>query len=278
MELNVNDYKLSEYEETEIKKLLQNQNSLIHDDLEQIWNLMDRVWDELGCNNTKLNWDNIQRFYEHPIWLLNGLFIEQHNLSIKHRSVISNWVVTHHGISQVLDYGGGFGTIARLIVSKKSPLSVDIYEPHPIECIKEKILDYKNIKFINSLNSKYDVIISTDVLEHVPEPLKVLSDMIQHLEDDGYLIIANCFYPVIKCHLPCTFHLRYTFNMFARYMGLEMIGLIEGSHATLFKKKKRVSVNWTLVKFMEINSKIVFPFLEFSKPILKPVYRLLFKH
>ena len=49
------------------------------DDLENIWQLLDRVWNKLGCNNKKLNWSNIDKFYSHPVWLLNGLFIERNS-------------------------------------------------------------------------------------------------------------------------------------------------------------------------------------------------------
>jgi len=37
---------------------------------------MDLVWDDYGCDNKNLNWENIGKFYSHPVWLLNGLFIE----------------------------------------------------------------------------------------------------------------------------------------------------------------------------------------------------------
>ncbi len=277
MNINQKMIDLPQSQRQKIDILLRKSEGLFTDDLERIWYMMDMVWDELDCDNKHLDWEKMAQFYDHPIWLLNGLFIEQHDLSMQHRNSISDWVANQNEISQVLDYGGGFGTLARLIANKKPSLLIDIYEPHPSEYAKEKIIKYENIKLINKFNKKYDVIISTDVLEHVPEPLKLFYEMIENVKDNGYLIIANCFYPVIKCHLPCTFHLRYTFNLFAKYMGLEVIGQLEGSHATLFRKKRKVSVNWEFIKLMEINSKIIFPFLELSKRILKPIYRLLFK-
>ena len=67
--------------------------------------------------------------------------------------------------------------------------------------------------------------------------------MIKSVKTGVYLVIANCFYPVIKCHLPQNFHLKYTFNQFTKMLGLEVIGLLEDSHATIYKKVVDVNPN-----------------------------------
>jgi 2-polyprenyl-6-hydroxyphenyl methylase/3-demethylubiquinone-9 3-methyltransferase len=118
---------------------------------------------------------------------------------------------------------------------------------------------------------------STDVLEHVPDPLKDFSKMIESVKIDGYLVIANAFFPMIKCHLPQNFHFRYTFNQLAKMMGLEVVGILEGSHATIFKRVEYVEINWSKVRFYEKISQISFPLIEILKPVLKPIKRLLFK-
>ena len=273
MKINYSDLNLNQTVKNEISCLL---GSVDHnkDDLENIWQLMDLVWDEYGCDNKKLNWSNINKFYSHPVWLLNGLFIEQHALSMQHRNAISDWIADKSSISKILDYGGGFGTLARLIADRKPSLLVEIYEPHPSDYAKQKISDYPQIQFIGNIKEKYDVLVTTDVLEHVPDPLKTFEEMVLCVTDNGYLIIANNFSPVIKCHLPQTFHLRYTFNVFARLMGLMIVGPLEGSHATIFRKKSNKPVNWSIVRLLEKISKGLFPMIEFSKPILRPIYRL----
>jgi len=278
MKLNLsNENNLTQLEKTEIRNLLKNEVPKLKTDLQQMWYLMDMVWDEYGCNNKILNWDNIDKFYFHPVWLLNGLFIEQHALSMQHRNVISNWIADNPSISKMLDYGGGFGTLARLIADENPSLLVDIYEPHPSDYLKQKISDYPKIRFVSNIKDKYDVLVSTDVLEHVPDPLKTFEEMILSVRNNGYLIIANNFFPVIKCHLPQTFHLRYTFNVFAKFMNLVIVGPLEGSHATIFTKRSDKSVNWHFVRLLEKVSKGLFPLIEFSKLILRPIYRLL-KH
>lgn len=274
MKINYSSANLGQAVKGEISRLL-NFIDRDKDDLENIWQLMDIVWGEYGCDNKKLNWNDIGEFYSHPVWILNGLFIEQHELSMQHRHAISDWVAAKSSVSKILDYGGGFGTLARMIADKKPSLAVDIYEPHPSDYSKHRISNCRQIQFVSNIKTKYDVLVSTDVLEHVPDPLKIFEEMILSVKDNGYLVIANNFFPVIKCHLPQTFHLRYTFNIFAKLMGLIFVGPLAGSHATIFRKKRKKSVNWPVVRVSEKISKGIFPMIEFFKPILRPVYRLI---
>ena len=92
-----------------------------------------------------------------------------------------------------------------------------------------------NVHFIPNITEQYDCLIATDVLEHVPNPIEIFVRMIHCVKPNGYLLIANNFYPVIKCHLPRTFHLRYTFDIIAKNMGLKNCGILQGSHATIYK-------------------------------------------
>lgn len=232
--------------------------------LEQMWQMMDDVWDRLGCDHKNLHGEQISAFYNHPVWLLNGLFIEQHEISIQHRKSISNWIdLNSKKIKHILDYGGGMGTLAQIIAQSNQNINVDIYEPYPSQIAVKRLEKYPNIKFVDKLKQcKYDCLVSTDVLEHVADPLSLFAQMIESVKLDGYLIIANCFYPVIKCHLPQTFHLRYTFKTFAKLMGLKLIGVCQGSHATVYVKEKEKSLNWRQIRLIEAGSKFLFPILK----------------
>ena len=256
-------YPCTEAQIQEIKKLLSSSpnNS---PSLEQIWQMMDDVWDKLGCDNKNLNWEKISAFYNHPVWILNGLFIEQHQLSMQHRQSISDWInVNSEQIKYIVDYGGGMGTLAKVIAESNQNISIDIYEPYPSQVAVKRLEKYPNIKFVDELKKcKYDCIVSTDVLEHVAEPLSLFAQMINSVRLDGYLIIANCFYPVIKCHLPSTFHLRYTFKIFAKLMGLKLIGACQGSHATVYLKETEKSLNWRRIRQVEKLSKSIYPMLK----------------
>jgi 2-polyprenyl-3-methyl-5-hydroxy-6-metoxy-1,4-benzoquinol methylase len=259
VKIGLMDKNLSTIERRKIKELLLRKSENIGDDLEQMWYLMDLVWIDYGCDNKCLNWDKISNFYSDPVWLLNGLFIEQHSISMGHRHAISDWIVNNKFVN-VVDYGGGFGTLARLVAKKKSNIKMDIYEPHPSEFGLKRAGEYKNIKIIEKLNLNYDCLMSTDVLEHVPDPLKDLSKMIRSVKMGGHLIIANAFYPMIECHLPQNFHFRYTFNLFARIMGLEVVGPLNGSHATIFKKVNNQKISWKKLRFYESLSIVIYPF------------------
>lgn len=275
MEINLTDKNLTSLEKDEIERLLKREKSGL-DDLEQMWYLMDLIWDDYKCDNKNLNWEHIGAFYSHPVWLLNGLFIEQHEVSMRHRNAISDWVVKNN-FTNVVDYGGGFGTLARLIAQKNTNISMSIYEPHPSEFGLKRAAEFDNINIIKKLDSNYDCLISTDVLEHIPNPLNDFNNMIKSVKVGGFLVIANCFIPVIKCHLPQTFHLKYTFNQFAKMMGLEVVGILEGSHATIFRKLNNDEVDMSKIRFYEKLSKATFPVVETLKPILRPIKRLIFK-
>jgi len=276
MEIGLTDNNLTKIEKDEIEKILKRQNKKLLNDLDQMWYLMDLVWDDYKCDNKNLEFNKIGEFYFHPVWILNGLFIEQHNLSMNQRKAISDWIVKH-SLKNIVDYGGGFGTLARLIAEKDENIDVHIYEPHPSNFGLKRASEFDNINIIEKLNSKYDCLVSTDVLEHVPDPLKDFSAMINSVKVGGYLVIANCFAPVIKCHLPQTFHLRYTFNQFAKILGLEIIGSLEGSHATIFKKVSRREVDVSSIRFYEKLSKVLFSIILPLEPILKFIKKLIIK-
>ncbi len=230
--------------------------------LVDLWHLMDTVWGEIGCDAKRLQSDRLRQkmdqFYAHPIWLLNGLFVEHDVESRGQRQAIAQWLQQQADIQTLLDYGGGFGTLARCIADACPQISVDIFEPHPHAMAHQKIAAYPKVRFIDNLDGAYDCLVSTDVLEHVPDPLDTFAAMIDRVRLSGYLVIANCFHPVIACHLPCTFHLRYTFDQFAQLMGLEKVGPCAGSSATVYRKARQQSWNWPVLRRWESASKLLY--------------------
>jgi 2-polyprenyl-6-hydroxyphenyl methylase/3-demethylubiquinone-9 3-methyltransferase len=227
--------------------------------LEQMWQLMDQAWQQCGCNNRHPHSEQLAAFYSHPIWLLNGMFIEQHAVSMGHRQVITSAVAGLEPQS-VLDFGGGFGTLARLLAGALPQAEIAICEPYPPRHGIESCMPFANIRFVSELSRlSVDVLVSTDVLEHVPDPLALLAAMVDAVRPGGHLLIANCFYPVILCHLPCTFHLRYSFDGFCSALGLQVLGPCEGSHATIFRRASVVEPDWQLLRAMERRSQQLFP-------------------
>lgn len=275
MNIDLSNIKLTKNEREEISKLLDKKKEGLSD-LEQTWYFMDLVWDNYDCNSLDMDSEKFKKFYSHPVWLLNGLFIEQHDLSMRHRHAISDWII-NNPFTSVVDYGGGFGTLARLIAEKDRNISVYILEPYPSDFGLRRVSDYQNINFIKVLEKNYDCLVATDTLEHVSDPLDTFSDMVKSVKKNGYLVVANCFEPVIKCHLPQHFHFRHSFNMFAKMMGLKVVSKLDNSHATIFKKMSESSFNWTKIRFYEKVSKILFPIIEIVKYIFRPIKKLLTK-
>lgn len=260
--INSNNYNLTDEERSVIDQHLAQVGS--DPSLEQLWGLMDQAWERLGCNDSSTMFDRLATFYSDPVWLLNGMFIEQHAVSMVHRQAITAAVATL-APKQVLDFGGGFGTLARLLASAMPLAEIRICEPYPPRHGIESCKEYSNIRFVPELSSQtVDVLVSTDVLEHVPDPLALLAKMVDAVHPGGHLLIANCFYPVILCHLPCTFHLRYSFDGFCRALGLEVLGPCEGSHATIYRRSCVVEPDWPLLRAKERRSMLLFPWREWK--------------
>ncbi len=266
--IDPNQYSLTSAERRAIEQQLAQVGS--RPTLEQLWSLMDQAWDRCGCDNRNPDPDHLARFYSDSVWLLNGMFIEQHDVSMGHRQAITTEVAAL-APERVLDFGGGFGTLARLLATALPNADVAICEPYPPRHGIESCKPFTNIRFIPELTSQsVDVLVSTDVLEHVPDPLALLAAMVDAVRPGGHLLIANCFYPVIACHLPCTFHLRYSFDAFCKALGLEVLGPCEGSHATIYRRAQVLAPDWPRLRAMEQRSQRLFPWREWRSRHITP--------
>ena len=275
MTINLQEKNLTEQEKLGVERLLESQNPDITDDLEQIWYLLNKTWQDMGCDNKKLDWDKIAQFYAHPVWLLNGLFIETHDLSMQIRKSIALYIA-QQGFKRICDYGGGFGTLAREIAQICPNIEIDIYEPFPSEYGKKCIANFTNICFVSELKKDYyDCLISTDVLEHVDNVLETFNTMLESLQVGGKALIGNCFYPVIDCHLPKHFHFRYTFKHIATLMGVTYIGNIQGAeYVQIYHKSKSTQASLAVKLAGGGGSRCLFPLLNMVRFVLRPCVRL----
>ena len=187
--------------------------------LEQVWSLMDEPWVELGCDPLSVD-ERITTYYHHPVWLLNGLFIEQHAESLKHRTKFAKWVMDQNP-KRVADFGGGFGGLARFIGDALPNAQVEVVDPHPHPAAIELAASTPNVRFVPELSGGYDILIATDVFEHVTDPIGLIAKTAEHLHVDGKYLIANCFAPVILCHLPQLFHFNASWGVVMQAMGLQ---------------------------------------------------------
>ena len=226
--------------------------------LENLWKIMDEIWDEFNCDPKNLDY-RVESFYRHPVWLLNGLFTDQHKLSISNREVFTKWVYDKKP-KRVADYGGGFGSLARLIAKSCVDTQVEVIEPHPHELAFENAKYYKNLSYKKKLEGEYDIIIATDVFEHVQDPLGLAAETSIYLKKNGYYLIANCFQPVIKCHLPQSYHLHHTFDKALVAMNFKIVEkIIYGTVFSLGQKlnldksrkiEKKSKKLWLITKYL----------------------------
>lgn len=188
--------------------------------LQQIWSAMDFVWDAIGVDNRNPDPKKLSEFYSHPVWLLNGLFIEQHEQSLKHRDTFATWVQSVEP-GRVADFGGGYGTLARAIAARCPEAQVEVVDPYPRPEALRVSAGYENLAFAENLDSEYDVIIATDVFEHVTDPVALAGDVGRHIPVGGRFLTANHFAPSIKCHLPSTFHFNLSWDRVMEKLGFE---------------------------------------------------------
>ena len=218
-------------------------------DLENLWKIMDEIWEEFDCDQNNLDL-RVDSFYSHPVWLLNGLFTEQQKESILNRQAFSQWICAQKP-NRVADFGGGFGSLARLIAKSDADIDVEILEPHPHKLALEKAKYYKNLSYQKQLKEKYDVLIAIDVFEHVLDPLSLVAKTSMSLKDGGKYLIANCFQPVMKCHLPQHYHFFHTFNHVLKTAGFNITDRVK--YGTVFTLNKKF--NLKAARKIEIKSK-----------------------
>lgn len=242
--------------------------------VEWVWGEMDRVWDECGLSNKKpFSEQDIGSFYGHPVWIMNGLFTAIDPASISHRQAIACYY-KFLDLLTLADYGGGSGVLAEQIALSHTIASVDIIEPYASDFFIKKLSAYTSVNFVSDYgHSNYDCVIAQDVLEHVENPIETAYAMSSHVKESGYVIFANCFYPVIKCHLPSTFYLRHTFKYAMQKMGLVYIGRVPGAeHAFVFQKKGDLNLEKALHSVPKM--KVLGTFLNKLIPIASKVKRL----
>ena len=225
-------------------------------DLKRMWALMDEAWIECGCDPEIVD-ERINKFYSHPVWLLNGLFIEQHTESLKNRQEFSAYVARIKP-RRIADFGGGYGTLSRMIGECCPETEVHIVEPHPHNMAVSLTAKTKNVRFIPEFTGEYDILVATDVFEHVPDPLLLAEHAARHLRMGGQFVIANCFWPVIRCHLPSTFHFRWSWDKAMRAMNL-----LPGEKVAYGRAYEKVGpVSAAAARKIERRSKLFFPVIE----------------
>jgi SAM-dependent methyltransferase len=98
--------------------------------------------------------------------------------------------------SKVLDFGAGVGTLSQLFfdVTNVKPECVEI-DLEQRWLIEER--GFKSYPTLNEINKKYDLIFTSNVLEHIEDDIKALSDLKLKLLSSGLLVIFVPAFDVI---------------------------------------------------------------------------------
>lgn len=230
--------------------------------LNNLWRLFDQVWDELGCDDENPTSEQLTAFYNHPFWVINGLLTEIDEESLRHRKSLCEWLNMYSGnnpLKSILDYGGGWGTFARMLAGGNSSLEVKVYEPYPNPAALAESAAFENLKYVDKFSPPYDCLVAMDVLEHSCDMLESLEEMISLTKLGGLLCFGNCFMPVVKCHLPRNMHFNATFDNFATEMGLKKLGTV--AYFGIFQKVSDQAIDekrWGQLREMEKESAAIF--------------------
>jgi len=100
---------------------------------------------------------------------------------------------------EILDFGGGTGLLALPLAKQaKSVTLVDISEKMLEQArLKAEQQDIKNIQFleqdllVNPLEQKFDIIVVSRVLHHIPDLDATLAMFYCHLRENGQVLIAD---------------------------------------------------------------------------------------
>ena len=148
---------------------------------------------------------------------------------------------------EILDFGGGTGLLALPLAQQaKSVTLVDISEKMLDQArLKAEQQDIKNIQFLeqdllaNPLEQKFDIIVVSRVLHHIPDLDATLAMFHHHLREKGQVLIADFVKTDINHH---GFELPELENKLAQF-GFSSIdsqllysaeGLFLGNYAELF--------------------------------------------
>ncbi|NEP25916.1 methyltransferase domain-containing protein [Moorena sp. SIO3I6] len=237
-------------------------HSITHQRLCQI---LDRAWNELSeTSPNKSDLSNLlHEYYQHPVWLISSAFCESDQATINDRLAAVR-LIAHVQPRKILDFGGGIGTVSRLCATTipQKPELIDLVDITEFRhTIKQYLSDFPNIRILEKPDAPYDAIISTEVLEHLIDPIGAVVEINRWLRVGGAFAASWSFGPVIKCHLPQNFHLRRLMPWIIRSLGFGFYGF-ERRGSTVYGFVKHSEVTPAMLKqarFLELISRLPIP-------------------
>ena len=248
-------------------KYLTSSEQINRPELQRIWSILDEGWQEVEerIKNKTTKYELLEllhEYYQHPVWLINAAFSESDEATISDRLAAVR-LISHVQPRKILDFGGGIGTVSRLcsitIPQAEEIDLVDITEFRQV--IKQYLADFKNIQVLEQPNPPYDAVISTEVLEHLTDPVDAIIQINQLLRIGGAFSASWSFAPGIECHLPQNFHLRRLRFWIIRSLGFGFYGF-ERRGSTVYGFVKTSDATPQMIKkarLLELCSRLPIP-------------------
>jgi ubiquinone/menaquinone biosynthesis C-methylase UbiE len=236
--------------------------------IEELWGILDRVWEDMKVHGG--NQHSLNDYYSHPIWLYNGLMMEVDQVCVKKRYEIVSLAKKFHPQS-ILDMGGGTGALLKIAHEElPTALKLDLVDiSRKLKgCICEGLRPFGRIRVLDCSSPPYDIVFSTEVMEHLPNPFKALSAINHSLKPGGVLIGTWSFYPMIKAHLPGNLCLARFFHKFIPLFGFRLLEAVKnGSFIFIFEKIKDLGpVHLKMLENALIFGRPLFRFLDHCIP------------
>jgi len=230
--------------------------------VQELWRILDAVWDQMGIETE--NGDSLKEYYSHPIWLYNGLIVESNPICVKTRYEIIQ-LAKKYSPRTVLDLGGGTGILLKIAHAEIPQADrfdlVDIsikWESY----VSEGLRPFGRIRALDHPQPPYDVVLSTEVMEHLRNPFEAISSINKFLKPRGVFIGTWSFYPMTRCHLPQNFYLARIFHNAVTLFGFKLLEKVNcGSFIFVYEKKRDISQFQST--FWEKTFEIGRPFLTF---------------
>jgi 2-polyprenyl-3-methyl-5-hydroxy-6-metoxy-1,4-benzoquinol methylase len=97
------------------------------------------------------------------------------------KKLISEFIAPLKGVKNALDFGCGEGGVLATLLQNDG-----------IKCDKYDLFYFYDKSY---KTKKYDLILSTEVFEHLSNPIDVLKELLGCLNDGGYLLLMSSFHP-----------------------------------------------------------------------------------
>jgi 2-polyprenyl-3-methyl-5-hydroxy-6-metoxy-1,4-benzoquinol methylase len=193
-----------------------------------------------------------------------------YNLHITHK--ISKYLKPN---TKILDFGSGIGTLAKLFNLKFNISCLEIDDSN-----RKKILK-KSYAKLSGTQEKYDVIYSSNVLEHIEDDLKIIKEIRGRLSNKGLLILYLPAYSFLYSQMDKSL------GHFRRYDKKRLVSNLQdlkfkiievhycdslGFFAALFMKYQKVE------REMLANRKMMSFYDKFITPVSITLDQLFFKH